>query len=286
MRSATHKPATAAALLALLALLAGLLMPPHTTAVAEPATRPTTQSVGGLKPYTETIPGSLVTFDLVPVPAGDGVGPLYFGRHEVTWDEFYYWALCKDMDRDTAKAQQRARKLRPSPPYIDIDRGFGLKDRPAIGLSRRAAELYCQWLSGKTGKIYRLPTRAEWQHAYRLAYGPLDRRLPAETLDRVAWHAKNAEEKTHAPGTKEPTPQGVCDLLGNAAEWVTGTGETPAVAGGGFRSYAREMTGDFLEPEDQSVWNEGDPSQPKSTWWYVDADYVGFRVVREPGTPR
>ena len=157
-----------------------------------------------------------------------------------------------------------------------------MKNMPALGMSRRSAELYCEWLSEQTGKTYRLPTRAEWQHAYRLGYGPLDAALPKERLDAVAWHAKNSEDRPHPPGTKQPTPQGIYDLLGNVAEWVTDTGEIPAVVGGGFRSYARDLRGDAAEDENQDVWNQGDPSQPKSMWWYVDTDYVGFRVVREP----
>ena len=287
----------AAAGLAVSSLVLGLVLtrthssaaeePADTTRAAtqpapQPAPQPATRPAGELKAYTQTIPGSLVTFDLVPVPAGDGVGALYFAKHEATWDEFYYWAMCQDVDEEPQKVNLRAKKLRPSPPYTDIDRGFGLKDRPAIGMSRRSAELYCKWLGERTGKAYRLPTRAEWQHAYQLAYGPLDKPPADDTLDAAAWFADNADGRTHAPGTKAPTPQGICDLLGNVAEWVTGTGDAPAVVGGGFRSYPREMSGAAQEQEDQSVWNENDPSQPKSMWWYIDADYVGFRVVCEP----
>ena len=35
------------------------------------------------------------------------------------------------------------------------------------------------------------------------------------------------------------------------------------------------------EEEDQNVWNKDYPQDPKSKWWYVNADYVGFRVVCE-----
>ena len=91
MKSVTN-PKAAAAAAVLIALAVGVVMSSNNTAVADPATRPTTQPAtrpaGEMRPYTETIPASLITFDLVPVPAGDDVPALYFGEHEVTWDEF------------------------------------------------------------------------------------------------------------------------------------------------------------------------------------------------------
>ena len=54
--------------------------------------------------YRESIPGTLVTFDMVPVPGGsitvDGktieVRPFYIGRTEVTWDMYDVFALGLD----------------------------------------------------------------------------------------------------------------------------------------------------------------------------------------------
>ena len=33
--------------------------------------------------------------------------------------------------------------------------------------------------------------------------------------------------------------------------------------------------------EDQAEWNRDYPNEPKSIWWYVNARWVGFRVVCE-----
>lgn len=239
-----------------------------------------------MKGFTQTIPGSLVEFEMVPVPGGEGIEPFYMGKHEVTWDEFAYWAYVRDVEKEIDKIKARARKLRPSPPYDEVDRGFGFKDRPALGMSRQSAELYAEWLSEKTGRRYRLPTRAEWEHAFKLGQGgTLTPEMTGEELAEYAWFEGNSQGSTQAPGTRQANTLGIHDMLGNVAEWVTDTGEQRIAVGGHFRSPPEQTTAQSMEVEDES-WNENYPNEPKSIWWFVDADYVGFRLVCEPGEPK
>ena len=151
--------------------------------------------ISALSPrYTETIPATQIPFEMVLVP-GDAerdIRPLYVGKFEVTWDEFMPWVDGRDLENPDSLGELRAMKLRPSPPYGSVDRGFGMDRRPALGMSRLSAELYCQWLSQQTGKVYRLPTQQEWEHIYKLGGGNLEAPPTAEEAERLAVYSDNS----------------------------------------------------------------------------------------------
>jgi len=251
-------------------------------------TVPVNTSVRGAQSATPqafrgTVPGTLVTFEMVPVPAGtvtiDGkavaVAGFYIGRTEATWNMYDVFALGLDAPKAPTGADATAR---PSEPYGAPDYGWGHAGHPVISVTRGAADSFCAWLSAKTGMRYRLPTEVEWLRAATLAAGGAG--LTPDRLDALAWHRANASGRTHPVGGKAADALGLFDLFGNAAEWVTTADGTLALRGGSFRDSAEHVGPAARSVQDDS-WNERDPQLPRSRWWLSDAPFAGFRVVRE-----
>ncbi len=235
--------------------------------------------------YTEQIEGSTVTFEMVPVPAGEGpagedgsgegLGPFWIGRTEVPWELYDVYVFGLDEGGvQTAKGADAV--SRPSKPYVLPGEDFGHDGHPALAMTHHGAEQFAAWLSEKTGRTYRLPTEAEWE--YICEAGREGQEAP---LDSVAWHGGNASDRTHVVASLRPNRFGAHDLLGNVAEWVTVPGEEPVIKGGSFQTSADEVACAARRAQ-TPAWNATDPQLPKSSWWLPDAPFLGVRLVREP----
>jgi sulfatase modifying factor 1 len=83
---------------------------------------------------------------------------------------------------------------------------------------------YCNKLSEKEGKTYRLPTEAEWEYACRAgtktawSFGDDEK-----ALGDYAWYRGNVwdvgEKYAHQIGLKKPNAFGLYDMHGNVYEW-------------------------------------------------------------------
>ncbi len=249
--------------------------PPADPSLHAPPPQP--GQVARAEPFTQRIPGTIVEFQMIPV------GEIYFARTEVTWDEYDVFVYGLDVQGEALGEGARTAEgavpaadavTRPSKPYVPPDRGYGHTGYPALSATYAGAKRYCEWLSAKTGKTYRLPTEAEWISA--AGQLPTD----APSIDALAWHTGNAGFSTHRCASLAANAAGLHDMLGNVAEWVTGDDAKPVALGGSFRQTAEQIAAGVRLKQD-ATWNMSDPQIPKSAWWLADADFIGFRVVCE-----
>ncbi len=201
------------------------------------------------KNYTERIPKSPISFNMVAIPGGtfkmgspadepfrkedEGpfieveLSPFFMAEIEVSWDEylaFYVQTAAEGRSTDTEGLRTKMASATDAisgatPPYGQPDQGWGLGQRPAISFSYHAAETYCKWLTSVTGKTYRLPTEAEWE--YSAKGGENYKYAGSNYIDEVAWYENNAGEKTHPVGQKKPNGYGLYDMIGNVCEWCS-----------------------------------------------------------------
>ena len=88
---------------------------------------------------------------------------------------------------------------------------------PVESVSWDDVQLFLKRINARdSGYVFRLPSEAEWEYACRAgstANGPAE-------PDDMAWYLPNAGKQTHRVGDKAPNAWGLCDMLGNVAEWV------------------------------------------------------------------
>jgi formylglycine-generating enzyme required for sulfatase activity len=295
--------------------------------------------------FTETIPGSTVSFNMIAIPGGSfkmgsnndeplrdpdegpvrdvTVSPFWMAEVEVSWDEyltFFKETSSQGRTEGMVVVNRNADAISgPTPPWGAPDQGWGKGNRPAITMTWHAANVYCQWLSKKTGKTYRLPTEAEWEYACRAgtetpyffegnpkkftSEGFLKKIFKPDTAvisSRIVYKV-NSNSRTSEPSEIIPNAYGLRNMSGNVAEFCsdfyaadsykadslllnpTGPlrGPEHVIRGGSFKSDARDVRSASRDFTKTKAWLVTDPQMPKSIWWYSDCIDVGFRVVCE-----
>jgi formylglycine-generating enzyme required for sulfatase activity len=137
---------------------------------------------------------------------------------------------------DVTQAQYNA-VIGNNPSYFHGD------NLPVDNVSWNNAVVFCQRLSAREGRTFRLPTEAEWEYAARAGKsGPV---AGNGKLRQMAWYADNSGRTrinasklwdadpnsyfqklldngcgTHPVATKKPNDWGLYDMQGNIAQWV------------------------------------------------------------------
>jgi formylglycine-generating enzyme required for sulfatase activity len=159
---------------------------------------------------------------------------------------------------------------------------------PVVCVSWDDAQAYVAWLSAKTGRVYRLPTEAEWEYAARAGtttarYGSDS---PAEIcrysnvgdLDYSELHpgdggvnraCRDGYAFTSPAGSFPPNQFGLYDMLGNVMDWNEDC-------------WNADYNG---APTDGTAWRSGDCSRRVVRGGSWDADLSVVRSANRRGVP-
>jgi len=205
--------------------------------------------------------------------------PFAVGRSEISFEQ---WLSCV--------AEGSCNAYRPG----DYDWGYGAQ--PVINVSWTDAKSYVDWLSKKTGAVYRLLSEAEWEYAARGCAKACDATpfwFGAEISSARAnydWRfsyersAKALPPRRTVPvDTGEANPFGLLHVHGNVREWVEDCWndslaglpkDGSARATGDCRSHVLRGGSWADEPKDLRT--------AKRTWAVADERraQIGFRVAR------
>ncbi len=224
-----------------------------------------------LVPYSVTIPGTQVSFEMIPVPGGTfmmgspesepdrsadegpqvkvSLDPFWIGKTEVSWAEYKKFMNMYQIFKDLKSAKIRPVSSKnkmdavtvPTPLY-EPDHTFEFGEepsQPAVTMTQYAAKQYTKWLSGLVGQQFRLPTEAEWEYACRAgsqtAYSFGD---SSDAIKDYATYADANEEKAAFVGSRKPNAWGIHDMHGNVWEWTI-----DAYTDDGYESLGSEKKG-------------------------------------------
>jgi len=222
---------------------------------------------------------------MMPIPAGeflmgsqDVQHSLCRPVHRVTLSESFYLGAFEVTQQQYSQVMNQE--------LSDGDSRTKGPQNPVENVSWEEASEFCRRLSElkpekALGRVYRLPTEAEWEHACRagtvtkFSFGD-DR----AKLSEYGWFADNADSMTHPVGRKKPNAWGLYDMHGNVWEWCSDW----------YGSYQSEATVDPRGPELGSLRVDRGGGWAYDDWycesairgWLVPtlkSNFVGFRVA-------
>jgi sulfatase modifying factor 1 len=173
---------------------------------AIPNTKPSRQ-----EPLLLLIPDG--RFDMGSEAGQDNERPV----HRV-WVDSFYLAECQVTN---AECVEYLKATGENAPPLLRDPNFNHPEQPVVSVSWFEAVKYCEWLSGISGRKYRLPTEAEWERAAR---GGFEGKLfpwgndPPQLLANYTERWKTGPEPVRR---SSPNGFGLYDICQNVHEWCS-----------------------------------------------------------------
>jgi len=172
-------------------------------------------------------------------------------------------------------------------------------NQPVVEVDWKAASDFAAWLSGKSGKPFRLPSEAEWEYAARA--GTKTARFWEDDPDEACTYAnvgdKNLSRQfgtedihdcddgfifTAPVGRFQPNPYGLYDVLGNVWEWTCSVDDdyfgAEMVCASQGSSGRRVIRGGAWAFAPQHVRSAG----REEVWTDDHSIILGFRLARTP----
>jgi formylglycine-generating enzyme required for sulfatase activity len=210
-------------------------------------------------------------------------------KHEVTISKDYYLGVY-----EVTQAQYEKVIGKNPSRFQGAIVGNENADLPVDNVSWDDAVEFCKKLSElpeekKAGRVYRLPTEAQWEYACRAgsktAYSFDDEE---GLLPEHGWFNRNSSNRTHTVGLLEPNAWGLYDMHGNVweccsdwyEEYPKGAVSDPTGPKEGSLRVFRGGSWDVVAADCQSAFRcRLDPS--------IRLDSVGFRLALSPsGIPK
>jgi formylglycine-generating enzyme required for sulfatase activity len=172
--------------------------------------------------------------------------PFYLGTYHVTRGQFRQFVEDSGYKTDAEKGDVNVppgafgwipekKSFYHSKDYSWRKPGFEQTDEhPVVKVTWNDAVAFCQWLSRKEGKTYRLPTEAEWEYAcragtttrYHSGHAPETLAKAANVADAMArakfpvgWGASDGYVFTAPMGRFKSNAFGLYDMHGNVWQW-------------------------------------------------------------------